>query len=128
MKERVLAVGVSVVVLSLVGCCTPPPPKAGEPSVPSSEGPPSEVEQKVEPVVMPATIDEAASEGFLVCRRDGDVRIVGIRELKDGKCLLVYDNRLSGNGTQNVLPNLPACELQQLRMKQNFTRSGFRCE
>ena len=84
--------------------------------------------QEPEPVPMPATIEEAALEGFVVCEREGDVRIIGMQELADGKCMLLYDNRLSGDGTQNLLPNTAACELQQLRMKQNFVRAGFKCK
>lgn len=113
--------------LMLSGCCTPPPKEAAVTPCPCAEQTPA-VEEKVEVVPMPATIDEAIAEGFLICERDEDVRIVGVRELESGKCLLVYDNQLSGNGTQNILPNKDACELQQMRMRQNFTRSGFQCK
>ncbi len=110
---------------AISGCCTPPPPKEVQACPCEESG--FVVNTEPEPVPMPATVDEAVIEGFVVCRLDGDVRIIGIQELGDGKCMLLYDNRLSGNGTQNVLPNKAACELQQLRMKQNFVRTGFEC-
>jgi len=72
--------------------------------------------------------DLETSVGAIVCRNDGDVRIMRIQPLDDGGCVLVYDNRLSGSGAQNALPNREACERQQQRMQQNFVRSGFRCE
>ena len=115
-----------ILLLALSGCCTPPPPK--EVQVCPCEETAPEVKTEPKTVPMPATIDDAVTEGFVVCRRDADVRIIGIQELGDGKCMLLYDNRLSGHGTQNVLPNKAACELQQLRMKQNFVRAGFSCQ
>lgn len=122
----------SVVITALLllsGCCLSPerqPELPAEPAVPP-------VTEASEPEVGPAqpslSISAAeATEGFIVCRRDGDVRIIGVRELSGGKCLLVYDNRLSGSGTQNTLEDLQACELQQQRMQKNFVRSGFSCE
>jgi hypothetical protein len=114
-----------LLLMAISGCCTSPPPIEVQ-ACPCEESAPV-VKTDPEPVPMPATIDEAVTEGFVICRRDGDVRIIGIQELGDGKCMLLYDNRLNGNGTQNMLPNKAACELQQLRMKQNFVRAGFRC-
>ncbi len=114
-----------LLLMAISGCCTPPPAKEVQ-ACPCEEVAPA-VKAEPEPVPMPATIEEAALEGFVVCEREGDVRIIGISELSDSKCMLLYDNRLSGNGTQNVLPNKAACELQQLRMKQNFVRAGFGC-
>lgn len=70
---------------------------------------------------------ESLGDGALVCRKDADVRTVEIHMLEDGRCMLVYDNRMSGNGTQNALASRVDCETQQQRMKQNFLRSGFSC-
>lgn len=114
-----------LLLVAISGCCTPPPPKEIQACPCEEPAPVAQAEPETLP--MPATVEEATLEGFVVCRHDGDVRIIGIRELDNGKCMLLYDNRLSGSGTQNVLPNKAACELQQLRMKQNFVRAGFGC-
>ncbi len=112
----------------LASCCQVSSPPAAPPVTAAAEVSPAiEPVQEVQLSLPPETAP-AVTEGAVVCRKDGDVRIIGIQELKSGKCVLVYDNRLSGNGTQNALANRPACELQQQRMKENFVRSGFVCE
>jgi hypothetical protein len=80
--------------------------------------------------VAPAPLlpEGVVGEGDVVCRKDGDVRTIRIHMLENGRCLLVYNNNLSGNGTENTLVNRAACEQQQQRMKKNFINSGFRCE
>lgn len=112
----------------LASCCSGSP-RPVEPAV--AAVPVEAVLPEVKPVAdvsvePPAAV--ASVEGTVTCRKDGDVRIVAIQPLKEGKCTLLYDNRLSGSGTQNALPNRAACELQQRRMTENFVRSGFRCE
>ncbi len=114
--------------LFLSACCHTP-----EPVLPVAEEP---VKAEAVDIKVPAVSEGGlaaepgieAGEGDVVCRKGGDVRIIGIHKLKEGRCVLVYDNRLSGNGTENALPDLAACETQQQRMVDNFLRSGFLCE
>lgn len=129
MRSVSVALTLILLVVSLAGCCTPPP--SGEDvaevtPVPDVAEPAPPVEAQA-PVSL--TVDEAmATEGFVVCRRDEDVRFVEVQELKDGRCMLLYGNQQSGTGTQNILENIETCRLQQQRMKQNFVRAGFECE
>lgn len=113
---------------ALLASCCPGSPRPAEPAVAVA---PLEVLPEVKPIAEVSAEPPAAvvsMEGAVTCRKEGDVRIVAIQPLKEGKCALLYDNHLSGSGTQNVLPNLAACELQQRRMRENFVRSGFVCE
>jgi hypothetical protein len=88
---------------------------------------PVAVEQKVE-VAAPVVPEVSVAEGDVVCRKGGEVRVIAIHLLNNGRCTLVYNNAVSGSGTENTLANRAACELQRSRMTKNFVRSGFVCE
>jgi hypothetical protein len=131
------AIVLLLLALALAACCRCPE-RSPEPPAEALGAPPAvtplavtaEVTAPEEAPVAAAPLlpEVVAGEGDVLCRKDGDVRTVSIHMLENGRCLLVYNNNLSGNGTENTLVNRAACELQQQRMKKNFANSGFRCE
>jgi hypothetical protein len=127
------AIVLLIMAVALAACCQCPqrspeaPAQALPPAATTTTTPAVVIVEKattatemVEPIV-------STGEGDVVCRKGGDERTVTIHELKNGRCMLVYNNTVSGNGTENTLPDRAACELQQQRMKNNFVRSGFSC-
>lgn len=118
----------------LAACCVSQTAPADEKAAKALPVPPlAESEAASGDTVVPAVAAEPAvvkveKEGRVVCRKDGDIRIVDIQLLADGSCVLFYDNRLSGSGTENALSSRAACEIQQQRMRENFVRSGFACD
>lgn len=131
------AIMLVVLAAALASCCQTPQRSVAEP-VPAPEIPavttsppvaqpipPTAAEQQV---AEPAAVEVSAAEGDVVCRKGGEVRIIGIHMLNNGRCMLVYNNAISGSGTENTLTDKAACELQRGRMVKNFVRSGFICE
>jgi hypothetical protein len=124
------AIVLLVMAVALAACCQCPPRSQDDPALVVTPAAttivtPVVVTEENAAEVVPAV---STGEGDVVCRKGGDVRTVSIHELKNGRCMLVYNNTVSGSGTENTLPDRAACELQQQRMKKNFVRSGFTCD
>ena len=120
---------VTLIMVFLASCCSvvEPARSVSEVAVATPAPAPEPSAAELADEVIAASLSDSA-EGRVVCRKGEDVRDVRIITLKDERCVLVYDNELSGNGTKNALANRAACELQQRRMIENFIRSGFKCE
>ncbi|MEN8170326.1 MAG: hypothetical protein ABFS08_08910 [Pseudomonadota bacterium] len=110
----------------LASCCHVVEPDNGAMAAEPAPAPEVSADVVADELIAAAMGDSA--EGRIVCTKGDDVRDVRIVTLKDERCVLVYDNQLSGSGTKNALANRAACELQQKRMIENFIRSGFSCE
>ncbi|MCW8918415.1 MAG: hypothetical protein OQL08_06330 [Gammaproteobacteria bacterium] len=126
-----------VLAAALASCCQTPQRSvaepAPEPAIPAATMappivPPSPSPAAEQQVAEPVAVEVSAGEGDVVCHKGDDVRIIGIHMLNNGRCMLVYNNTLTGSGTENTLADKAACEQQRGRMVENFMRSGFVCE